>query len=149
MLKPAKYYSGTSDKGPSEIGTTALQMTLVAAPCKYFSVLFTSEIGTSLQGTKLLAPSVPCLEIPLHYDKPSFTHSLSRLIISTSRVASLSFSSSVIGSLSPSPSPLSLLGPPVTGSMLYRYDVIITSSSEKHDLEQYLYLLFTTIVEEK
>ena len=33
-------YSGTSDKGPSEIGTTSLQRTLVAAPCKYFSVLF-------------------------------------------------------------------------------------------------------------
>ena len=28
------YYSGgTSDKGPSEIGTTSLQTTLVAAPC--------------------------------------------------------------------------------------------------------------------
>ena len=26
-------YSGTSDKGPSEIGTTSLQRTLVAAPC--------------------------------------------------------------------------------------------------------------------
>ena len=26
-------YSGTSDKGPSEIGTTSLQGTLVAAPC--------------------------------------------------------------------------------------------------------------------
>ena len=25
--------SGTSDKGPSEIGTTSLQRTLVAAPC--------------------------------------------------------------------------------------------------------------------
>ena len=25
-------YSGTSDKGPSEIGTTSLQRTLVAAP---------------------------------------------------------------------------------------------------------------------
>ena len=33
-------YSGTSDKGPSEIGTTSLQRTLVAAPCQYFSVLF-------------------------------------------------------------------------------------------------------------
>ena len=29
---------------------------------------FTSEIGTtSLQGTRLLAPSVPCSEVPLHY----------------------------------------------------------------------------------
>ena len=27
------YYSGTSDKGPSEIGTTSLQRTFVAAPC--------------------------------------------------------------------------------------------------------------------
>ena len=26
-------YSGTSDKGPSEIGTASLQGTLVAAPC--------------------------------------------------------------------------------------------------------------------
>ena len=26
-------YSGTSDKGPSEIGMTSLQRTLVAAPC--------------------------------------------------------------------------------------------------------------------
>ena len=26
-------YSGASDKGPSEIGTTSLQRTLVAAPC--------------------------------------------------------------------------------------------------------------------
>ena len=26
-------YSGTSDKGPSEIGTTSLQRALVAAPC--------------------------------------------------------------------------------------------------------------------
>ena len=26
-------YSGTSDKGPSEMGTTSLQRTLVAAPC--------------------------------------------------------------------------------------------------------------------
>ena len=26
-------FSGTSDKGPSEIGTTSLQRTLVAAPC--------------------------------------------------------------------------------------------------------------------
>ena len=26
-------YSGTSDKGPSEIGTTSLQRTLVVAPC--------------------------------------------------------------------------------------------------------------------
>ena len=26
-------YSGTSDKRPSEIGTTSLQRTLVAAPC--------------------------------------------------------------------------------------------------------------------
>ena len=29
----AVLYSGTSDKGPSEIGTTSLQRTLVAAPC--------------------------------------------------------------------------------------------------------------------
>ena len=27
------YYSGTSDKGPSEIGTTSLQRTLVSTPC--------------------------------------------------------------------------------------------------------------------
>ena len=26
-------YSGTSDKGPSEIGTTSLQRTLVSTPC--------------------------------------------------------------------------------------------------------------------
>ena len=50
-------YSGTSDKGPSEIGTISLQKTLVAAPCMYY---FTSEIGTtSLQGTKLLDPECP------------------------------------------------------------------------------------------
>ena len=29
----AKGYSGTSDKGPSEIGTTSLQRTLVSTPC--------------------------------------------------------------------------------------------------------------------
>ena len=28
-----RFYSGTSDKGPSEIGTASLQRTLVAAPC--------------------------------------------------------------------------------------------------------------------
>ena len=28
-----RVYSGTSDKGPSEIGTTSLQRTLVVAPC--------------------------------------------------------------------------------------------------------------------
>ena len=28
-----RLYSGTSDKRPSEIGTTSLQRTLVAAPC--------------------------------------------------------------------------------------------------------------------
>ena len=33
VLAYHKYYSGTSDKGPSEIGTTSLQRTLVAAPC--------------------------------------------------------------------------------------------------------------------
>ena len=51
-------YSGTSDKGPSEIGTTSLQRTLVLTlPLVYY---FTSEIGTtSLQGTKLLAPKCP------------------------------------------------------------------------------------------
>ena len=50
-------YSGTSDKGPSEIGTTSIQRTLVAAPLVYY---FTSEIGTtSLQGTKLLATKCP------------------------------------------------------------------------------------------
>ena len=32
-LKVSLYVSGTSDKGPSEIGTTSLQRTLVAAPC--------------------------------------------------------------------------------------------------------------------
>ena len=29
----AHMYSGTSDKGPSEIGTTSLQKTLVSTPC--------------------------------------------------------------------------------------------------------------------
>ena len=53
-------YSGTSDKGPSEIGTTSLQRTLVEAPCQYFSVLFYLEIGTtSLQGAKPLPPKCP------------------------------------------------------------------------------------------
>ena len=28
-------YSGTSDKGPSNIGTTSLQRTLVSTPCYY------------------------------------------------------------------------------------------------------------------
>ena len=32
-MDSAKEYSGTSDKGPSEIGTTSLQRRLVAAPC--------------------------------------------------------------------------------------------------------------------
>ena len=27
------YYSGTSDKGPCDVGTISLQRTLVAAPC--------------------------------------------------------------------------------------------------------------------
>ena len=31
--KEVPLYSGTSDKGPSEIETTSLQRTLVAAPC--------------------------------------------------------------------------------------------------------------------
>ena len=33
-------YSGTSDKGPSEIGTASLQRTLVCTPRQYLSVLF-------------------------------------------------------------------------------------------------------------
>ena len=33
MTFPKSVYSGTSDKGPSEIGTTSIQRTLVAAPC--------------------------------------------------------------------------------------------------------------------
>ena len=41
LLPPGEYtlihfatrYGGTSDKGPSEIGTTSLQRTLVVAPC--------------------------------------------------------------------------------------------------------------------
>ena len=46
------YYSGTSDKGPSEIGTASLQRTLTLV---YY---LTSEIGTaSLQGTLV---STPC-----------------------------------------------------------------------------------------
>ena len=32
-IRKERGYSGTSDKGPSEIGTTSLQRTLVAAPC--------------------------------------------------------------------------------------------------------------------
>ena len=32
-LEGVNEYSGSSDKGPSEIGTTSLQRTLVAAPC--------------------------------------------------------------------------------------------------------------------
>ena len=33
ILHPFWMYSGTSDKGPSEIGTTSLQKTLVSTPC--------------------------------------------------------------------------------------------------------------------
>ena len=54
-------YSGTSDKGPSEIGTTSLQRTLVAQHHAITLVYyFTSEIGTtSLQGTKCLPQKCP------------------------------------------------------------------------------------------
>ena len=34
------FYSGTSDKGPSKIGTTSLRRTLVLTPCQRFRVLF-------------------------------------------------------------------------------------------------------------
>ena len=51
-------YSGTSDKGPSEIGTKSLQGTLVSTPCYTLVYSFTFEIGTtSLQGTLV---STPC-----------------------------------------------------------------------------------------
>ena len=33
LVGQCRKYSGTSDKGPSEIGTTSLQRTLFAAPC--------------------------------------------------------------------------------------------------------------------
>ena len=67
-------YSGTSDKGPFEIGTTSLQRTLVSNTLVYYftsrplykeylfqphanTYYLTSEIGAaSLQGTKSLAP---------------------------------------------------------------------------------------------
>ena len=56
-LKDKKRSSGTSDKGPSEIGMISLQRTLVAAPC------FTSEIGTtSLQRTKTISPKVSLVQ---------------------------------------------------------------------------------------
>ena len=52
--------SGTSDKGPSEIGTTSLQRNLFQPHANTLVYYFTSEIGTtSLQGTKLLAPKCP------------------------------------------------------------------------------------------
>ena len=53
-------YSGTSDKGPSEIGTTSLQRTLVATPWLMYSGTSDkgpSEIGTTtLQRTLVAAP---------------------------------------------------------------------------------------------
>ena len=54
-----RVYSGTSDKGPSEIGTTSLY-TCFDPHANTVVYYFTSEIGTtSLQGTKLLAPKCP------------------------------------------------------------------------------------------
>ena len=49
-------YSGTSDKGPSEIGTTSLQTTLFQPHANTLVYFLTSEIGTtSLQETVLLS----------------------------------------------------------------------------------------------
>ena len=57
--KVGKFYSGTSDKGPSEIGKTSLQMTFLRHHANTLVYYFTSEIGaTSLQWTKLLSPKV-------------------------------------------------------------------------------------------
>ena len=53
-------YSGTSDKGPSEIGTASLQGTLLLPLANRFVYYLTSEIGTaSLQRTQLLFPKCP------------------------------------------------------------------------------------------
>ena len=53
-------YSGTSDKGPSEIGTTSLQGHLLRHHANTLVYYFTSVIGTTaLQGTKLLVPKCP------------------------------------------------------------------------------------------
>ena len=90
-------YSGTSDKRPSEIGTTSSQRTLVLRHHANTLVFyFTSEIGTtSLQRTLVLRhhantlvfyftseigttslqgkpQSVPCSEVPLHFTKTMY-----------------------------------------------------------------------------
>ena len=53
-------YSGTSNKGPSEKGTTSLQRTLPISPKVYIQYISTSEKRTaSLQGTKWLVPKCP------------------------------------------------------------------------------------------
>ena len=50
----------TSDKGPSEIGTTSLQRTLVRHHANTLVYYFTSEIGTtSIQWIKLFPPKCP------------------------------------------------------------------------------------------
>ena len=53
------YYSRTSDKGPSEIGTMFLQRTLVSTPCYYFSVLFDLQDRDDLHTRdKIIGPIV-------------------------------------------------------------------------------------------
>ena len=72
-------YSGTSDKGPSEIGTTSLYKgQLLRHHANALVYYFTSEIGTaSLQGTKFVSPKVSlvrrfhCSSSKLSY-KPKF-----------------------------------------------------------------------------
>ena len=60
-------YSGTSDKGHSEIGTTSLQSTLVSTHANTLVYYLTSEIGTtSLQVTNHWSYGVRCSEVPLY-----------------------------------------------------------------------------------
>ena len=63
-------YSGTSDKGPSEIGTASLQGTLLPPRANIIVYYLTSEIGTaSQQGTRLL----PRANIIVYYLRDSLS----------------------------------------------------------------------------
>ncbi len=61
-MKYYTYYSGTSNKEPSEKGTTSLQRTLPISPRVYMQYIsFSEKRTTTLQGTKWLVPKCPLL----------------------------------------------------------------------------------------
>ncbi len=57
-------YSGTSNKGPSEKGTTSLQMTLPISTKSAYAIHLKRK--TSLQGTKWMVPTVIYSVVPLY-----------------------------------------------------------------------------------